>query len=605
VNGVAGWALALVVGLLVAWLAYPRGGMRGLAPLLAVLRCLAVTALLALMLDLPIGVASAPVPLVAFDASASWLRSGDTSALRAARDSAGALAGRAAGVLLFGDTVRSGTVQDAPVDEASRVEPLIQRAVAAGRRVVIVTDGALEDAESLSQSVAGSRLIVIPTVVRADRAVADITAPAEAQVGDTITLQARISADGASASATSLRWMLGTAVLADVSVPPLTANGEAVLESHVVIPPGDSLAVLTAALVAGSDAQPRNDTAAVTLRRGAKQRVVIVSTSPDADVRDVIAAMRKNIPLPTQAFFRVAPGRWVRDGNFTAVDEATVRAAVRGATVAVLHGDSAAMGAPSSLNTRALLLLVPPVTDSPELLVHAAPASPLQPALAGIVVESLPPLSATSAARGGMIALAAAPGGIGNGATPIVALTDGQVRRVLITAAGYGRWRTRGGVSEIAFQSLIGGATDWLLAARGSAASAVPVHGVVRAGSPFRWQPGVSAQSVVTLVRDGDRASRRDTLMFAETSPGSARSTVNMRALPQGIWRGTVDRTPIVIPVSASREWLPRTIALRSGLLGGDAVAVRRGARALGWLYLATVLILALEWLLRRRAGLR
>jgi hypothetical protein len=605
VTGAGGWALALLVGLLVAWLAYPARGVRGLTLLLAALRCLAVVALFALILDLPIGAASAPPPLVAFDASTSWMRSGDTGALRTARDSARTIAGGDAGVLLFGDSARDGTLADAPGDAASRVEPLIQRSVAAGRRVVIVTDGALDDPESLQQSVAGSRIVVVPTAARADRAIADITSPSEAQVGDTIALQARITSDGASPVATTLRWMLGTSVLADVSVPPLTANGEAVIESRVVIPPGDSLAVLTAALVSGADAQARNDTAAVTLRRGARQRVVILSTAPDADVRDVIAAIRKNIPLPTDAFFRIAPGRWVRDGNFAAVDESTVRAAVRGSTVAVLHGDTAVMGAPGSLNTRALLLLVPPVTDSPELLVRAAPASPLQPALAGIVVESLPPLTATSAARGGMIALSAAQGGIGNGSTPIVALTEGQVRRVLITAAGYGRWRARGGVSEIAFQSLIGGATDWLLAARGTSLTASPMHGVVRAGSQFRWQPGATAQSVISLTRDGDRATRRDTLTFAARGAGSAPTPVNMRALTQGTWRGTVDGTPIVIPVSASREWLPRPITLRSGLLGGEAAATRRGARAVGWLYLATVLILALEWLLRRRAGLR
>jgi hypothetical protein len=50
---------------------------------------------------------------------------------------------------------------------------------------------------------------------------------------------------------------------------------------------------------------------------------------------------------------------------------------------------------------------------------------------------------------------------------------------------------------------------------------------------------------------------------------------------------------------------LPLAGTVRSGLLNGEAVAVRRGARSLGWLYLATVLLLAAEWLLRRRAGLR
>jgi hypothetical protein len=78
-----------------------------------------------------------------------------------------------------------------------------------------------------------------------------------------------------------------------------------------------------------------------------------------------------------------------------------------------------------------------------------------------------------------------------------------------------------------------------------------------------------------------------------------------MRPLDAGIWRGTVDGAAIVIPVSASREFLPLPVTLRSGPLNGVAVAIRRGARTLGWLYLATVLLLAAEWLQRRRAGMR
>ncbi|HYW49642.1 MAG TPA: hypothetical protein VE861_03500, partial [Gemmatimonadaceae bacterium] len=315
--------------------------------------------------------------------------------------------------------------------------------------------------------------------------------------------------------------------------------------------------------------------------------------------RDVATALRTNVALPTDAYFRIAPGRWLRDGTFSPVDEATVRAAVRGATLAVLHGDTSVMGAPASLGTRALLLLAPPEAEAPELLVRAAPSSPLQAALAGIVVESLPPLMASSPARGGITALSAAPGIVGTGATPVVAAIEGDVRRIVVTAAGYSRWRARGGVSEVAFQALVGGATDWLLGARGRAALPVPAMMVQRDGAPLRWRRGAQPRSVVTLVRDGDRSARRDTLTFADAAEAQ------MPALAAGIWRGTVDGAPIVLPISPSREWLPVRATVRSGMLNGDAVAVRRGARSLGWLYLASVLLLAAEWLLRRRAGLR
>ena len=257
------------------------------------------------------------------------------------------------------------------------------------------------------------------------------------------------------------------------------------------------------------------------------------------------------------------------------------------------------MGSPSSLGTRALLLLAPPDDEAPELLVRAAPTSPLQAGLAGIVVESLPPLLASAPARGGVTALSAAPGFAAGGATPIVSATDGEVRRVLVTAAGYSRWRARGGVSEIAFQALVGASTDWLLGARGKAAVATLATPIARSGASLAWRRGAGPRSVVALVRDGDRRTRRDSLVF-----GAAGEAL-MPPLPEGLWRGTVDGAAVVIPVNASREWLPRPVTVRSGQLNGEAQPLRRGARSLGWLYLAAVLLLAAEWLLRRRAGLR
>lgn len=599
-SGAFGWGLALGAGLLVAWLAYPAGAAQRLRPLLAALRVVAVALVIALVLDLQVGVAAPVAPMVALDVSGSWLRSGDTASWRIATDSARAAAGGA--MVLFGDSAREGTIPATPQDRASAVAPVLQRAAAAGKRVVIVTDGALDDADVLSQTLPGSRVVVVAARSVADRAVADLNAPAEGRVGDTLTLQARVVADAAVDAPTTMRLTLDAATLGEVPVPPMAAGGESVIEIRVVIPPGDSVAVLRAALVAGSDAYPRNDTVAVAFRRDARQRIVIVSTAPDADVRDVATALRANVAMPVDAFYRIAPGRWLRDGGLNAVEESAVRSAVRGASLAVLHGDTMAVGSPNALGTRALLLLSPPDAGAPELLVRAAPASPLQAALSGIVIESLPPLLVSTparAGRGGVTALSAAPGLPATGATPIVVATDGDVRRITMTAAGYSRWRARGGVSEAAFQALVGGATDWLLGARGRPAAPAPVSSLVRAGMPVRWRRGAAARPVITFTRDGDRVVRTDTLDFGNGTEATS------PALDAGVWRARAEGVTLVVPISPSREWLPQAVTVRSRTMNGDAVAVRRGARSLSWLYLASVLLLATEWLLRRRAGLR
>lgn len=592
-----GWGLALGAGLLVSWIAYPTTAVARYRTALQALRVLAVVLVVALLLDLPIGAARPPAPLVALDVSASWTRGGDSTAWRSALDSANS-AGAPGQIVLFGDSVRAAMMPSQPADLSTLVGPVIQRAVAAGQRVVIITDGGLDDPDVLQQAVAGSRVVVLKPAGTPDRAIADMSAPGEGRIGDTIVVQARVTADAAATAGTTVRWLLDSKPLGESPVPPMAAGGEAVIEGRIVIPPGDSIAVLRAALASG-DVQPRNDSLAAAFRRGARQRVVIVSSAPDADVRDVAFALRANVALPTDVYFRISPGRWVRDNTFAPVEEATVRAAVRGATLAVLHGDTTVMGPPASLGTRALLLLSPPEGEAPELTVRAAPSSPLQASLSGMVVESLPPLMAISPARGGVAALNAAPGATATGAMPIVAAVDGDVRRVVVSAAGYSRWRARGGVSEAAFQALVGAATDWLLGARGRAAVAVPATAVVRAGTAVRWRRGAQPRSIVVLTRDEDRAVRRDSLVF-----GAAVETT-MRSLGGGVWRGTVDGAPVVIPVSVSREWLPRVTTLRSGGLNGAAVALRRGAGAFSWLYLATVLCLAAEWLLRRRAGLR
>jgi hypothetical protein len=61
----------------------------------------------------------------------------------------------------------------------------------------------------------------------------------------------------------------------------------------------------------------------------------------------------------------------------------------------------------------------------------------------------------------------------------------------------------------------------------------------------------------------------------------------------------------VVLAVNAARELLPREASVRAGPVAGAAEPRRRGARALGWLYLAAAVMLAGEWLARRRVGLR
>src|SRR5688500_12708969 len=100
------WLVAFLLGALLALLQYARRDARGAISVVptALLRSAAATLIAALALDAPAGQARRPAPLVALDASTSWLRGGDTSVWRAARDTA--RAARADSVFLFGDSLR-------------------------------------------------------------------------------------------------------------------------------------------------------------------------------------------------------------------------------------------------------------------------------------------------------------------------------------------------------------------------------------------------------------------------------------------------------------------------------------------------------------------
>ncbi|MGZ8469823.1 MAG: hypothetical protein ACXW61_09715, partial [Gemmatirosa sp.] len=100
------WLLALAIAAVLVVLAYvppPRAHLAVAA--LALLRFAAMALLAALALDAPRGRARASAPLVALDASTSWTRGGDSTAFRAASDSARRLASDT--LWLFGDSLRA------------------------------------------------------------------------------------------------------------------------------------------------------------------------------------------------------------------------------------------------------------------------------------------------------------------------------------------------------------------------------------------------------------------------------------------------------------------------------------------------------------------
>jgi hypothetical protein len=180
---------------------------------------------------------------------------------------------------------------------------------------------------------------------------------------------------------------------------------------------------------------------------------VFVSTSPDFDARYALAVLRGALGIPTRGFFRVAPGEWRIEGSLAPIPESDVRQAVRDAPVTILHGDTAAFGAPRSITLGPLALIVPTAAEG-EWYASAAPASPLAPALAGVVWDSLPPVGIAAMTPHGSWEGVVARRGRGDERKPIVVGSDEPRRVAIVAASGLWRWRFRGGVASDAFTAL-------------------------------------------------------------------------------------------------------------------------------------------------------
>jgi hypothetical protein len=173
-----------------------------------------------------------------------------------------------------------------------------------------------------------------------------------------------------------------------------------------------------------------------------------------------------------------------------------------------------------------------------------------------------------------------------------------------VTAAGFWRWRFRGGRGADAYDALWGSIFDWLAAQRTDARAALPADAIVREGDDVRWIRGSGGDSTVTvrLRRRGDSAGVDSvTLRF-----GANNTIAETAPLAAGVYDITVAGGAAILVVNRARELLPRAPTVRAGSVGEGAVTGERPRlRDKGWPILLALLALCAEWLLRRRSGLR
>lgn len=594
------WLIAILAGIVVAVVQYGARDFRS-GPNLAsaLLRVGAVAIVVALILDAAAAPAK-PVPAwAALDASLSMQR-GDSTVWRAARDSVASA--HADSVLIFGDSARRADSTTKPHDLSTQLRPAVERALGAGHPLVVVTDGELDDPEAARALPSGSRLIVLPHAAVRDVAVSAIDVPRAVVAGDSVDARVTVAAGGAGVRGATLALSLDGKVLGTTPIDSLSAYGERAVAMKVRIDGTPGPGVLRAFVTAADDRERRNDTVAVAIDLSRAATAVFVSTSPDFDARYALAVLRGGLSIPTRGFFRVAPGEWRVEGALTPISEGDVRAALREAPVAILHGDTAAFGPPRTTTIGPLALIVTTGTEG-EWYPSAAPASPIAAALSGVVWDSLPPVGVSATIPRGTWQGMEARRGRGDERKPIVVGTDEPRRVAIVAASGLWRWRFRGGAASDAFTALWGSIFDWLAAQRADRRAAVPDERLLRAGDPVRWRRGSPTDTVVSVALRQRGSTRVDSLTLR--FPSNA-TVVESKPLAPGIYDASVRGGTAVVVVNESREWLPRAPRVKSGGVTGSVAAdTAPRLRDKGWVYALAILMLCAEWILRRRRGMR
>src|SRR5258708_3704107 len=552
------WLLALGAGAAFALLQYGwRRTHRGpLWVTAAILRWMGATLVVALLLDAPAGPAQPVRPWAALDVSQSMLREDSTPWL-AALDTVRAV--QPESTFWFGDSTRvaarAGARAGVPSDTKTELRSLSDRAVAAGHPIVVVTDGELADPGAAAALPAGSRIVVLQRSLLSDAAVISTDVARAAGAGDSVTAQVTVGAGGAGAGPGYAVIRVDGRDAGRAALGALPAFGTRRLEMRFFMsgPPGPALVQVVVA--ARGDRVPRNDTLSVAVDRSRSASVVFVSTSPDFDSRAALGLLRGALALPARGFLRVAPGSWRVDGTLAPVAEVDVRAALRDAPIAIIHGDSNAFGPPRSATAAPFALLVPVSDTTAEWYVAGTPTSPLTPAFAGVAWDSLPPLLAgRDAPKGTWTALEARPGRMG-APRPVVVGTDAPRRTVTIVGSGFWRWQFRGGSSADAFAAFWGGIFDWLAGERADRRAGISHAGAFRSREGLRWHRGSVADSVVRVTLRRRNAPARSDSLTLRFAPGA--SVVETPSLEPGIYDVAVRGGAAILSLNPSSELIP------------------------------------------------
>lgn len=537
-------------------------------------------------------------------------------------------------VFSFGDSVRSGAAA-ATADGATRlVDGLVAARAAGADRVIVVTDGELDDRERARRTAARLGLAVDERRVAAATgrlSMRRVSAPRAVEAGDTIPFVVEVTATGppigVDSSSVSVTDADGLRSVVRFAVP---TPGRAARVT-VPVPSGgrgeDRWRPFDVRL--GAEADPLTDPIPyrswVEIRPSAAGAVMI-SVDPDWEPHYLLPVLERATAGGARAWLRVGEGRWIRSGTerMQTGDDARVRQAARAAQLLVVQGDPGELPAWLSAEVARhprLLMLARGSGDVPGSALRVGeplpgdwypggtpPPSPIAGYLEAAEYPNLPPASLLRPVEGAdWVPLELRRNRSGEGRPPVGASRIGGRRRIVVGAEGFWRWASRGGTARQAYRSVFAGLAGWLLEAPDRNPVVLEVEGIA-AGDSLRWRVAPDVERLVIVVRDSaDRAVRADTILAPQ-------SAVVAAGLPGGSYRFEAEGTAGGEPFRTGRPFevagADRELVAREagdpirGVDIGLAAPSRRGRMAV-WPFVLAALMLCGEWFWRRRIGLR
>ncbi|HEY7615150.1 MAG TPA: hypothetical protein VH764_19300 [Gemmatimonadales bacterium] len=513
-------------------------------------------------------------------------------------------------VRLFGDEM---ILPDTlPTRGRSLLGPALTAAAASDRPVVVMTDGEIEDAADLSpEQLERVSITLFPRTPRGDVAMVGLSGPSRVTAGDSIVLDVDIRSI-AGAPAESIRVEVGTSSehLAGRSI---RLSQGAAAKVPLAVPSsavGPGVHVLRVSIAPGADSEPRTDARLHLVTVARTPGVLLLAAPGDWDSRFLYRTLRDVAQLPVRGFVRLEGNRWRSMEDLAPVSLERVRQAARGADLLILKGDPGAIaegtGARGIWRWPSGERGAAPVAG--DWYLSAAEVSPIAGAFLGLPVDSFPPatqLVPMQPAAGDWVGLTAQLGRRGAERPAMTGRQQGRVRSVTVGADGLWRWVFRGGSSEQSYRTWVASTASWLLGGADTVRGvAAPVRPVVQNGRPvvFEWTgsgPAVPTPVVWTTEGSGG-PTRTDTLRF----DGAGRAPVR---LPPGEYRYRLGEGGggVVAVEQYSDELLPRPLTLTARTAGAARPQHRTAARDWLWLFGLAIVALSVEWLARRRLGLR